>query len=206
MPVEKLKVAGLYVRVSTNDGRQDTKLQENELRTLAAKRGWRIFKVYRDCESGAVRHRAGLDELWRDCRHGKLDVVAVWSLDRLARSLKQLIESLEEFRRLKVDFVSLKQDGMDTTTSSGRLLFHVVASVAEFERELIRERVVAGMAEARRRGRRIGRPKKKEFSALAVEEIRKARQSDQASIRGLAKRFAATEYIVKQVLAQRATT
>jgi len=206
MPVEKLKVAGLYVRVSTNDGRQDTKLQENELRTLAAKRGWRIFKVYRDCESGAVRHRAGLDELWRDCRHGKLDVVAVWSLDRLARSLKQLIESLEEFRRLKVDFVSLKQDGMDTTTSSGRLLFHVVASVAEFERELIRERVVAGMAEARRRGRRIGRPKKKEFSALEVEEIRKARQSDQASIRGLAKRFAATEYIVKQVLAQRATT
>jgi DNA invertase Pin-like site-specific DNA recombinase len=124
----------------------------------------------------------------------------------LARSLKQLIESLEEFRRLKVDFVSLKQDGMDTTTSSGRLLFHVVASVAEFERELIRERVVAGMNAARRRGRRIGRPKKKEFSALAVEEIRKARQSDQASIRGLAKRFAATEYIVKQVLAQRATT
>ena len=206
MPVEKLKVAGLYVRVSTNDRRQDTKLQENELRTLAAKRGWRIFKVYRDCESGAVRHRAGLDELWRDCRHGKLDVVAVWSLDRLARSLKQLIESLEEFRRLKVDFVSLKQDGMDTTTSSGRLLFHVVASVAEFERELIRERVVAGMNAARRRGRRIGRPKKKEFSALEVEEIRKARQSDQASIRGLAKRFAATEYIVKQVLAQRATT
>ena len=196
----------MYVRVSTNDGRQDTKLQENELRTLAAKRGWRIFKVYRDCESGAVRHRAGLDELWRDCRHGKLDVVAVWSLDRLARSLKQLIESLEEFRRLKVDFVSLKQDGMDTTTSSGRLLFHVVASVAEFERELIRERVVAGMNAARRRGRRIGRPKKKEFSALEVEEIRKARQSDQASIRGLAKRFAATEYIVKQVLAQRATT
>jgi len=196
----------LYVRVSTNDGRQDTKLQENELRTLAAKRGWRIFKVYRDCESGAVRHRAGLDELWRDCRHGKLDVVAVWSLDRLARSLKQLIESLEEFRRLKVDFVSLKQDGMDTTTSSGRLLFHVVASVAEFERELIRERVVAGMNAARRRGRMIGRPKKKEFSALEVEEIRKARQSDQASIRGLAKRFAATEYIVKQVLAQRATT
>jgi DNA invertase Pin-like site-specific DNA recombinase len=206
MPEEKQKVAGFYIRISTNDGRQDTKLQENELRMLAAKRGWKIFKVYADHESGAVRHRPGLDELWRDCHQGKLDVVAVWSLDRLARSLKQLIESLEEFRRLKVDFVSLKQDGMDTTTSSGRLLFHVVASVAEFERELIRERVVAGMAEARRRGRRIGRPKKKEFSALEVEEIRKARQSDQASIRGLAKRFAATEYIVKQVLAQRATT
>jgi DNA invertase Pin-like site-specific DNA recombinase len=206
MPLEKQKVAGLYVRVSTNDGRQDTKLQENGLRTLAAKRGWRIFKIYQDRESGAVKHRAGLDELWRDCRRGKLDVVAVWSLDRLARSLKQLIESLEGFRQLKVDFVSLKQDGMDTTTSSGRLLFHVVASVAEFERELIRERVVAGMNEARRRGRRIGRPKKKEFSAVEVEEIRKARQRDHASVRGLANRFGATEYTVNQVLAQHAAT
>jgi DNA invertase Pin-like site-specific DNA recombinase len=206
MGTEKQKVAGLYVRVSTNDGRQDTKHQENELRSLAAKRGWKIFKVYEDHESGAATHRPGLDVLWRDCRHGKLDVVAVWSLDRLARSLKQLIESLEEFRRLNVDFVSLKQDGMDTTTSSGRLLFHVVASVAEFERELIRERVVAGMNEARRRGRRIGRPKKKEFSPLEVEEIRNARQKEQVSTRALAKRFDATEYMVNQVLAQHAAT
>jgi DNA invertase Pin-like site-specific DNA recombinase len=206
MPEEKQKVAGLYVRISTNDGRQDTKLQENELRMLAAKRGWQLFKVYEDRESGAKPHRPGLDELWRDCRRGKLDIVAIWSLDRLARSLKQLIESLEEFRRLKVDFVSLRQDGMDTTTSSGRLLFHVVASVAEFERELIRERVVAGMSEARRRGRRIGRPKKKEFSPLEVEEIRNARQKEQVSTRALAKRFHASEYLVNQILAHHAVT
>ena len=206
MAEQKLKVAGIYVRVSTDGGRQDTKLQENELRTLAAKRGWRVFKVYEDHESGAKVNRPGLDEMWRDCRRGKLDVVAVWSLDRLARSLKQLIESLEEFRRLNVDFISLKQDGMDTTTSGGRLLFHVIAAVAEFERELIRERVVAGMNQARREGRRIGRPKKKEFSPVEVQEIRKARHKDQVSIRALANRFGATEYMVNQVLAQHAAT
>ena len=206
MPEPKQKVVGLYVRVSTDRGRQDTTLQNNELRTLAARRGWKVHKVYEDRESGAKVNRPGLDEMWRDCRRGKLDLIAVWSLDRLARSLKQLIESLEECRRLKIDFVSLKQDGMDTTTSSGRLLFHVVASVAEFERELIRERVVAGMNEARRKGRKIGRPKNKEFSPAEVEQIRTARQRDLVSIRALANRFGATEYMVNQVLAQHAAT
>lgn len=182
----KQKVAGLYVRVSTDGGRQDTKLQENELRTLAEKRGWKVYRVYEDRESGAKVNRPGLDEMWRDCRRGKLDLVAIWSLDRLARSVKQLVGALEEFRLLGIDFVSLRQEGMDTTSSSGRLLFHVISSVAEFERELIRERVVAGMNEARRKGRKIGRPKKRDFSPVEVEEIRKARHSDQMSIRALA--------------------
>ncbi len=206
MAEPKQKVAGLYVRVSTGGGRQDTMLQENELRTLATKRGWKIHKVYEDHESGAKVNRPGLDELWRDCRRGKLDLVAIWSLDRLARSVKQLVSALEEFRILGIDFVSLRQEGMDTTTSGGRLLFHVISSVAEFERELIRERVVAGMNQARREGRKIGRPKKKEFSAMEKVEIRKARQNDQVSIRALAKRFEATEYMVNQVLAQNAAT
>src|ERR1700722_11249785 len=148
MPTEKQKVVGLYVRISTNDGRQDTELQKTELRALAAKRGWKIHKIYEDRVSGAQVNRPGLNELWRDCRKGALDLVAVWSLDRLARSLKQLIDSLAAFGDLGVDFISLRQDGMDTTTSAGKLLFNVVASVAEFERELIRERVVAGMKEA----------------------------------------------------------
>ena len=206
MPEEKQKVAGIYVRVSTDGGRQDTKLQENEPRTLAVKRGWKISKVYEDRESGTRLHRPGLDEMWRDCRRGKLDVVAIWSLDRLARSVRQLVGALEEFRILGIDFVSLKQEVMDTTTSGGRGLFHVISSVAEFERELIRERVVAGMSEAKRRGRKIGRPKKKGFSLVEVDEIRKARQQEQLSIRALANRFGATEYTVNQVLAQHAAT
>jgi DNA invertase Pin-like site-specific DNA recombinase len=181
-------------------------LQENELRTLATKRGWAIHKVHEDRESGAKVSRPGLDELWRDCRRGRLDVVAIWSLDRLARSVKQLIGALEEFRRLRIDFVSLRQEGMDTTTSSGRLLFHVISSVAEFERELIRERVVAGMNQARNKGRRIGRPKKKEFSPVEIAEIRKARLNDKVSIRALSKKFGATEYMVNRVVAQNAST
>jgi DNA invertase Pin-like site-specific DNA recombinase len=206
MAEPKQKVAGLYVRISTDGGRQDTMLQQNELRALATKRGWTIHKIYEDRESGAKVSRPGLDELWRDCRRGKLDVVAIWSLDRLARSVTQLVGALEEFRRLGIDFVSLRQEGMDTTTPGGRLLYHVISSVAEFERELIRERVVAGMNQARREGRKIGRPTRKEFSPVEIAEIRKARQKDQASIRALSKRFDATEYMVNQVLAQNAAT
>jgi len=194
------KVVGIYTRVSTAD-RQDTKAQENELRALAEKRGWKVFRVYSDRgESGAKERRPALDELWRDCRQRRIDVVCVWSLDRLARSLKQLIESLEEFRRLKVDFVSFKQD-FDTTSSAGRLLFHVVGAVAEFERDLIRERVVAGMAQARRDGKHCGRPRLRQFSVEDVQQIRSARGRTQASIRQLAIQHGTSQYMINQILA-----
>jgi DNA invertase Pin-like site-specific DNA recombinase len=205
MAQQKKKVVGLYVRVSTDGGRQDTTLQKNELRMLAERRGWTVFKIYEDHASGAQVNRPGLNELWRDCRRGALDLVAVSSLDRLARSLKQLIDSLATLGELKIDFVSLRQD-IDTSTSTGRLLFNVVASVAEFERELIRERVVAGMNEARRRGRRIGRPKKKDFSLAEIKQIALARRKGAASIRALAHQFGATEYAVNQALSQNAAT
>lgn len=195
------KVVAIYARVSTAD-RQDTKTQENELRVLAEKRGWRIYRVYSDRgESGAKEKRPALSELWRDCRQGRIDVVCVWSLDRLARSLKQLIESLEEFRKLGIDFISMKQDGMDTTTSSGRLLYHVVASVSEFERDLIRERVVAGMAQARRDGKHCGRPRLKQFSPADVDRIRTQRSKDRASIRQLAIQHRTTQYTINRILA-----
>ena len=130
----KQDVVGIYTRVSTVD-RQDTKAQENELRAFAEKRGWTIYRVYSDRgESGAKEKRPALDELWRDCRQGRCAIICVWS-DRLARSLKQLIESLEEFRRLKIDFVSFKQD-FDTTSPAGRLLFHVVGAVARIRARL----------------------------------------------------------------------
>lgn len=206
MAPEKKKVVGLYVRVSTDGGRQDTTLQKNELRMLAERRGWTVFKIYEDHASGAQVNRPGFTEMLRDCRQGRLDLIATWSIDRLARSMPQLVGTLEIFRELEIDFVSLRQEGMDTTTSSGRLLFHVIASVAEFERELIRERVVAGMNEARRRGRRIGRPKKKEFSAAEIKQIGTARRKGAASIRALAHQFGATEYAVNQALSQNAAT
>jgi len=195
----KERVVGVYTRVSTAD-RQDTKAQESELRAFAEKRDWKIYRVYSDRgESGAKEKRPALDELWRDCKQGRLDIVCVWSLDRLARSLKQLIESLEEFRRLKIDFVSFKQD-FDTTSSAGRLLFHVVGAVAEFERDLIRERVIAGMAQARRDGKHCGRPRLRQFSLADIERIQVARDRERASVRQLAIQNRTTQYTIGRIL------
>jgi DNA invertase Pin-like site-specific DNA recombinase len=193
------KVCGIYTRVSTAD-RQDTKAQESELKAFAEKRGWKIYRVYSDRgESGAKEKRPALNELWRDCKQGRVDIVCVWSLDRLARSLKQLIESLEEFRRLKIDFVSFKQD-FDTTSSAGRLLFHVVGAVAEFERDLIRERVIAGMAQARRDGKHCGRPGLRQFSEADIKRIRAARCDGRLSVRSLALQNQTTQYTIKRIL------
>jgi DNA invertase Pin-like site-specific DNA recombinase len=199
MEMSQQRVVAIYTRVSTAD-RQDTKAQESELRVFAEKRGWKICRVYSDRgESGAKERRPALDELWRDCKQGRIDIVCVWSLDRLARSLKQLIESLEEFRRLRIDFVSFKQD-FDTTSPAGRLLFHVVGAVAEFERDLIRERVIAGMEQAKRDGIHCGRPALRKFSAADIDRIRMARNKERASVRQLAIRNRTTEYTVGQIL------
>ncbi len=195
----KEKVVGLYTRVSTAD-KQNIRLQEDELKQFAANRGWKIYKVYSDRgQSGAVEKRPALEELWADCRKRRVDIVCVWALDRLARSLKQLIQSLDEFRVLGIDFVSYKQD-FDTTSSSGRLLFHVVGAVAEFERDLIRERVIAGMAQARREGKRIGRPTSRKFSTSEIETIQSTWKKEQPSVRSLAVRFNCTHYSMSKLL------
>jgi DNA invertase Pin-like site-specific DNA recombinase len=130
-----------------------------------------------------------------------VDIVCVWSLDRFARSLKQLIEALEEFKRLGVDFVSSKQE-FDTTSSAGRLLFHVVGAVAEFERDLIRERVKAGMQKAQRDGKRIGRPSLRQFNEEDILRIRTSRRREKASIRQIALRFGTTQWTVNRILAR----
>ena len=107
--------------------------------------------------------------MWTDCRAGRISVVCVWALDRFARSLKNLIEGLEELQRLGIDFVCLKQD-LDSTSPAGRLLFHIVGAVAEFEHHLIRGRIAMGMAEARRKGKHIGRPPLRTFSDAELEQ------------------------------------
>ena len=158
--VSDRKRAGIYVRVSTTE--QDTGLQETELREYCERRGWESI-LYRDRgQSGAKQDRPALNALLSDLRKRKLDVILVWSLDRLARSLKQLLTISEECRSLGVDLVSLRQ-AIDTTLPAGRLTFQILGAVAEFERELLRERVKAGMAQARRAGKRIGRPALRHF-------------------------------------------
>ncbi len=162
------KVVALYARVSTLD--QNCEVQLEDLRRYADKR-FASYCEYTDAGfSGTQRHRPQLDALIRDARRRLFDVVLVWKFDRFARSLKHLIESLHEFSALGIDFISLTE-GVDTTTPAGQLLFHIVGAVAQFERDLIAERVRAGMAHARAMGKRIGRPR----AAVDVEAVSKLR-------------------------------
>lgn len=151
-----MKTAALYARVSTLD--QNCDLQLEDLRRYARQR-FECLREYVDRGiSGTQRHRPQLDVLVKDARKRRFDVVLVWKFDRFARSLKHLIDSLEEFRALGIDFISYTE-GVGTTTPTGQLLFHMVGAVAQFERDLIVERVRAGMAHARAMGKRIGRPR-----------------------------------------------
>ncbi len=167
------KVAALYARVSTLD--QNCEVQLEDLRRYASKRFARYSEYTDTGVSGTQRHRPQLDTLMRDARKRLFDVVLVWKFDRFARSLRHLIESLDEFSALGIDFISLTE-GIDTTTSVGQLLFHIVGAVAQFERDLIAERVRAGMAHARAMGKRIGRPRAK-VDVPSVVSLRNQGQS-----------------------------
>src|SRR5438094_5756645 len=149
--------AGLYGRVSTTD--QNTDNQLVPLRAFASARGWTVIE-FTDVASGARERRPGLDELLKAVRSRKVDVVICAKLDRLARSTHHLVTLAKEFEALGVDLIVLDQ-AIDTTTPTGRLLFHVLAAIAEFERDLIRERVKAGLARAKAKGVRLGRPTKR---------------------------------------------
>ena len=191
----KTKRAAIYVRVSTND--QDTGLQETELREYVESRGWSCT-VYRDQgQSGAKNERPALTALLNDLRRRKADVVVVWALDRLARSLKHLLTIAEECQLLGVDLVSLRQN-IDTTLPAGRLTFAVLGAVGEFEREMLRERVKAGMAQARRAGKRVGRPALRHFSSQDLERMRLLRDQG-TSIRKLATNFGTTQWMAARL-------
>lgn len=146
----------LYLRVSTTD--QHTENQARELREYCAARGWTITREYVDHGvSGAKERRPALDDVVRDARRRRFDVLVCWRLDRLGRSLRHLVLLLEELQTLGVSFVSLNE-GIDATTPAGRLQMHVLAALSEFERGRLQERVKAGLARARANGQRIGRP------------------------------------------------
>lgn len=148
----------LYARCSTLD--QTPALQLDALRDYARHRDFQIVSEYVDEGfSGSVRSRPQLDRMLVGAHRRDFDAVVVWKLDRLGRSLGHLIRMVEDLGSLGVDLVSLNDPGLDTTAPSGRLIFHIMGAIAEFERELIRERTRAGIAAARRRGKRIGRPR-----------------------------------------------
>jgi DNA invertase Pin-like site-specific DNA recombinase len=167
-----MKVA-IYTRVSTAD--QNADLQQTELNEYAAFRKWQIAGVYSDVISGSKDKRPALDRLMTDAKRGKFDVVAVWRFDRFARSTRFLLESLEMFNGLGIDFVSLRES-IDTSTATGKLVFTILGAVAELERSNIRERVVAGQKAAKRRGVRFGRPQV-QVNIREIEALRKQGQT-----------------------------
>jgi DNA invertase Pin-like site-specific DNA recombinase len=156
MKVEKV---ALYARVSTLNHGQDPEVQLRELREFCARRGFEIVEEFVDKGiKGSREQRPALDKLMAACRKRLVDAVVVYRYDRFARSLRQLVNALEEFRSLGVDFISI-HEGVDTSTPNGRLVFGIFASIAEFERELIRDRVRSGLAAAKAKGKLIGRPR-----------------------------------------------
>ena len=150
-----MKRAALYARVSTSDQNCDT--QVLDLRQLAEQRGSAITETYIDHGiSGARAKRPGLDQLMADARRGKVDVLLIWSFDRLARSVRHLIEVLDELSKLGIEFISFRE-AIDTSAALGRALIVIIGAIGELERNLIIERVRAGMRRARLEGRHIGR-------------------------------------------------
>ena len=166
----KDKKVAVYARVSTSG--QDVELQLVELRKYVADRGWTIYKEYTDIgQSGAKDSRPQLNLLMADAKRKLFDVVLVWKFDRYARSVKHLVNSLYEFKALNIDFVSLTE-GIDSSTPIGKAMFSIIGAMAELERDLIRERVLAGMKQAKARGKAIGRPK----AQLDVAEVKRLRE------------------------------
>lgn len=149
--------AAIYARVSTLDQEPENQLQE--LRRYAQSRGWSAAEYVDRGVSGAKDRRPALDQMLADAKRRRFDVLVCWRLDRLGRNLRHLITLLDDLQTLGVPFVSLAE-GIDATTPAGKLQMHILGAIAEFERDRIRERVLAGLARARRQGKRLGRPRK----------------------------------------------
>ena len=183
------KRVALYVRTSTANG-QTTRNQERELQAVAKRHGWEVMAVYRDQGiSGAKGRdkRPGLDRLMQAVARREVDMVAAWSVDRLGRSLTDLLGVLQDLHAKGVDLY-LHQQGLDTSTPSGRAMYQMLGVFAEFERAIIRERVMAGLARAKAEGTRLGRPATVADNAAKVRTIRAARAAGK-SIRAIAREY-----------------
>jgi DNA invertase Pin-like site-specific DNA recombinase len=184
--------AALYMRVSTVDQHPETQLLD--LRQMAAQRGLDIVHEYTDKISGTKAKRPGLDAMMADARRGRFDVVLVWASDRIARSVKHFLDVLDELNRLKIEYVSFREN-IDTGGPLGRAIVIIIGAVAKLERNLIIERVRAGMRRARLEGQHIGR------NPLVLDNlaIQRDRQHGQ-SIRQIAKGHRISTATVQRVL------
>ena len=165
-----LRVA-LYARVSTLDRGQDPETQLIQLREYAQRRNFEIVGEFIDFASGTSEERKHYKQMMEAAKKRKIDLVLVWRYDRFARSTQALVNALKEFKNLGIDFISY-QENIDTTTPTGELIFHVMASLAQFESSLISERVKAGMQRAKAQGKNISRPKLAKSKLNRIMELK----------------------------------
>ena len=165
------KKAAIYCGVSTSD--QKTEMQLMDLRKYANDRGFKIYSEYCDNGiSGSIKKRPALDCLMNDSKKKKFDVILVWRFDRFARSSQHLVEAPHAFRHLDIQFISYNEN-IDTGSPLGEALFTIISAMAQLERDIIRERVKAGLKNARQKGEKLGRPK----AGVDLDRIRKMRKS-----------------------------
>mgnify|MGYP001603763729 FL=1 len=188
------RTIGIYVRVSTN--RQDVQIQLLELQRYCKTRGWKSLEYIDDGFSGSLDEdkRPALKNLMNDARRRKISAVLVWDFSRFARSLRQLVDAMESFRIWGVSFISLRE-GVDTDTANGRLMFGIFASLAEFERELTRERIFLGLRRAKARGKVPG-PRRNPVDLAKL----KFEASRGLSLRRLAHAFSVSKDTVRHLL------
>jgi len=183
----------IYARVSTTD--QSTESQLLDLRRYVSDRGWHTFREYCDNGiSGTKDSRPALNDLMGDAKKRKFDVVLVWRFDRFARSTRHLINALEEFKNLGIDFVSY-QENIDTSSPLGSAIFTIISAVAQLERDIIAERVKAGLRRAKENGVTIGRPK----VSVDVEKVYQLR-SEGLSLRAIGNQVGVSHTKVRQAL------
>ena len=203
--MKKSTVVAIYARVSTSE--QNPEGQLLALREYADRRGFGVHKEYVDHVSGDTERRRSkrqndraYRELMEDAHQRKFDCVLVWKYDRFARSLSILVAALQQFSALGIDVISYTQN-IDTTTTMGRLFYHVIGSFAEFEREMILERVKAGLANARAKGKTLGRPKDWSAESRIIALHKKG-----LSLRAIAQREHRSASRVLQILRRTGTT
>ena len=166
--LEKSARVSLYARVSTHD-QQTLPMQLESMRSYAAQRGWTIVLETQEIGSGSI-HRPKRELLMKAARRREIDIILVWRLDRWGRSVPDLAVSLKELNELGVAFVSLTE-ALDLTTASGRAMAGLLSVFAEFEREVLRERILAGIAQARKKGTRLGRPRTDSGKGVEAREL-----------------------------------
>lgn len=196
------KRVAIYTRVSTNE-QHDGMQKQSLLQFVRKRRDWAVYKIYSDKGvSGATERRPALDALLDDCRRQRIDVVIVFKFDRFARSLKQLVNTLELFRSLGIAFVSCTE-AIDTSLPHGEMLFQIIGAIAQWERSLIVERVKAGLQHAREEGKKLGRPALRELSQAEIAKLRNERKRRHVPFRELARNYRISVFTAHQLCRSR---